>query len=452
MFGTLTKKLQGLVQNLSGKKTLTEENISDTVRDIRMALLDADVNFSVANGLVARIKEKALGSTVTKSVSAGDQFTKIVHDELIELMGSNESQLDLSGKLAVIMLCGLQGSGKTTTAAKLAKYLQKESPHKKVLLAACDLQRPAAIEQLKSLGNSIGVPVFSIEEEKNPRVVAGQAFQKAKDEGFDVLIVDTAGRLHIDDVLMNELEGVRTLLSPREVLFVASAATGQDAAKTAHEFDKRISITGTILTMLDGSARAGSAISIREVTGKPLKFEGIGERVDDLQLFHPRSMADRILGMGDVINLVKKAEAHIDAEKSKEIEKKIRKASFTYDDYLQQMGMIKKMGSMKSLLKMMPGMGALGDLDVSDKQFSQMEAMILSMTPREREERDELCHSRRKRLSKGSGVSIDDVNRMVKGFKRVKQLFKGMPAMGGKMPGMGDLMNIKKQMKGMKWR
>lgn len=448
MFGSLTKKLQGLFSGLSGKRTLSEENISDAVRDIRMALLDADVNFAVANRFVDRIKEKSIGSAVTKSVSAGDQFTKIVHDELVQLMGGDESTLNLGNKASVLMLCGLQGSGKTATCAKLAKYIQKEHGHKKILLAACDLQRPAAIQQLKTLGKSIGVDVFSIDGETNPLEVA----KKAQKENFDVLIVDTAGRLHLDDALMNELEGLKKLLDPQEVLFVANAATGQDAVRTALEFDRRVAVTGTILTMLDGSARAGAAISIFEVTGKPLKFEGIGEKVEDLQLFNPTSMADRILGRGDVINLVKKAEAHFDAEKSKEMEKKIRKASFTYDDYLQQMGMIKKMGSMKSLMKMMPGMGALGDLDVSDKQFAQMEAMILSMTPREREEQDELCHLRRKRLSKGSGVSIDDVNRMIKGFKRVKQLFKGMPGMGSKMPGLSDLKNIKNQMKGMKWR
>ncbi len=441
MFGSLTKKLQSLFSNLSGKRTLSEENISEAVRDIRMALLDADVNFTVANSFVEKIKEKSLGGSITKSVSAGDQFTKIVHDELVQLMGGDESTLDLGGKPSVLMLCGLQGSGKTTTCAKLAKYIQEEHGHKKILLAACDLQRPAAIEQLKTLGKSIGVDVFSVDGETNPLEVA----KKAREETFDVLIVDTAGRLHVDDALMKELEGLKKLLDPQEVLFVANAATGQDAVRTAVEFDKRVSFTGTILTMLDGSARAGAAISIFEVTGKPLKFEGIGEKIEDLQLFNPRSMADRILGRGDVINLVKKAEAHFDAEKSREMEQKIRKASFTYDDYLQQMGMIKKMGSMKGLLKMMPGMGSLGDLDVSDKQFAQMEAMILSMTPREREERDDLCHLRRKRLSKGSGVSIDDVNRMVKGFRKVKQLFKGMP-------GLSDLKNMKNQMKGMKWR
>lgn len=451
MFGTITKKLQGLFSSLTGKK-LTEGNIAETLVEIRKVLLEADVNFEVAKNFIEKVKEKALGVSVTRSVTAGDQFTKIVHDELVSLMGEQESELDLNGKLSSIMLCGLQGSGKTTTSGKLALYLKNKFGHKKVLLIACDLQRPAAVEQLKTIGKSIDVAVFSVDGEMDPVRVAKIAKQKAQDEGFDIIIADTAGRLHVDEKLMKELQEIKAVLEPREVLFVASAATGQDAVRTASEFDKVAGITGTILTMLDGSARAGAAISIRKVTNKPLKFEGIGERLEDFQVFHPRSMADRILGMGDVINLVKKAEAHIDAEKSKKMEEKIRKASFTYNDYLQQMGMVKKMGSMKSLLKMMPGMGALGDLDVSDKQFSQMEAMILSMTPREREEQDELSHQRRKRLSNGSGVHIDDVNRMVKGFKRVKQLFKQMPGMKGKMSGLSGLNDIKNQMKGIQWR
>ncbi len=455
MFGSLTEKLHSLFSSLSGKKALSEENVSDAVRDIRLALLDADVNFAVVSGFLKKVKEKALGEIVLKSVSPGQQFTKIVHDELIALMGTDEVPLDLNAKLSVLMLCGLQGSGKTTTCAKLASYIQANVKNKKILLAACDLQRPAAVEQLKTLGLSIGVSVFSIEGEKRAVVVAKKAFQKATDEGFDVLIVDTAGRLHIDEELMKELEEIRSVVNPREVLFVANASTGQDAPRIAAEFDKRICITGTILTMLDGNARAGSAISIREITQKPLKFEGIGEKITDLQLFNPRSMADRILGMGDVINLVKKAELHFDKEESLKMEKKLRTATFTYNDYLSQMGMVKKMGSMKSLLKMIPGLGSMGDLDLSDSQFKQMEAMILSMTPREREERDELTHLRRKRVSKGSGVSLEEVNRMVKGFQRVKQLFKSMPDMKSKMKGfsgMPDLNMLKNQLKGNQWR
>jgi signal recognition particle subunit SRP54 len=289
------------------------------------------------------------------------------------------------------------------------------------------LQRPAAVEQLKRLGEQAQVPVFFIEGEKNPLNVAKAALEKAKREGYDVLIVDTAGRLHLDEALMEELEALKSALNPQEVLFVANATTGQDAVKTAAEFDQRIGVTGTILTMLDGSARAGAAISIREVTQKPLKFEGIGEKLTDLQVFNPRSMADRVLGMGDVINLVKKAEEHFDAKESEDLEKKLRKASFTYEDYLKQMGMMKKMGSFKSLLKMIPGLPDMGDLDVSEKEFRKLEAMILSMTAEERREKVELIPSRRKRIALGSGTQVDDVNRMVKGFKRLKQFFKDMP-------------------------
>lgn len=454
MFGALTDKLQNLFSSLTGKKSLTEDNISDAVRQVRLALLDADVNYTVVSNFVKRVKEKAIGDAVMKSVTPGQQFTKLVHDELIALMGSEEAPLDLNARLAVVMLCGLQGSGKTTSAAKLASYIGRTAKGKKVLLAACDLQRPAAIEQLKKLGADIGVPVFHLEGEKSPLKMAKRAYEKAEAEGFDVLIVDTAGRLHIDEELMKELAEMKQFLEPKEVLFVANATTGQDAVKTAAEFDKRVQITGTILTMLDGNARAGAAISIREVTNKPLKFEGVGEKIADLQIFNPRSMADRILGMGDVINLVKKAQENISEEESLELEKKLKKASFTYDDYLKQMGRLKKMGSFKSLLKMIPGMSQMGDFDFSDGEFNKMEAIILSMTPDERQEVVELEHDRRKRIAKGSGVLVDDVNRMVKGFKRVKQLFKSMPDMKTqmkKMGGMPDLNEIKKQFEGKKW-
>lgn len=453
MFGALTEKLQGLFSGLAGKKTLTEDNIAEAVRQVRLALLDADVNYTVVSNFVKRVKEKAIGDAVLKSVSPGQQFTKLVHDELIELMGSVESLLDLKAKLSVIMLCGLQGSGKTTTCAKLAAYIGKTEKQKKILLAACDLQRPAAIEQLKKLGDSIGVAVFAADGEKDPQKVAQKAVEKAHAEGYDVLIVDTAGRLHIDEELMGELEAMKKFLEPREVLFVANATTGQDAVRTASEFDKRVQITGTILTMLDGNARAGAAISIREVTQKPLKFEGVGEKIGDFQVFNPRSMADRILGMGDVINLVKKAQENFDEAESRDLEKKMMKAAFTYEDYLKQMGMVRKMGSFKSILNMLPGLGGIGDLDFSDKEFNKMEAMILSMTLDERQEKEELSFSRRKRIAKGSGVHVDDINRMVKGFKRVKQLFKSMPDMKAqaKKMGLSGLSDLKKQFEGKKW-
>ncbi|MBX9743856.1 MAG: signal recognition particle protein [Chlamydiales bacterium] len=453
MFGALTDKLQSLFSSLSGKKKLTEDNIAEAVKDVRLALLDADVNYSVVSDFVKRVKEKAVGDAVLKSVSPGQQFTKIVHDELIDLMGSVEVPLDLQAKLSVIMLCGLQGAGKTTSCAKLAAYIRKTEPQKKVFLAACDLQRPAAIEQLKKLGADLQIPVFTIEGESSALKVSQKAYEKALSEGFDVLIVDTAGRLHLDEELMQELEEIQKQIKPREVLFVANATTGQDAVKTAAEFDKRVQITGTILTMLDGNARAGAAISIREVTKKPLKFEGVGEKIGDLQIFNPRSMADRILGMGDIVNLVKKAQENFDEAQSAELEQKMLKASFTYEDYLRQMGMVKKMGSFKSLLKMMPGFSSMEGFEFSDKEFGKLEAMILSMTPEERQEKDELSPHRRKRIASGSGVPIDDVNRMVKGFKRVKQLFKSMPNMKGLASKMGGLGDLKKQIEGFKkWR
>lgn len=452
MFGSLTEKFQQMFSGLMGKKTLTEDNISDAVRQVRLALLDADVNYSVASNFVKRVKEKAVGDAVIKSVSPGEQFIKLVHEELVALMGTEESPLTFQGKPYVILLCGLQGSGKTTQCAKLAAYLKNQHASKKTLLAACDLQRPAAVEQLKKLASQIDIPVFSIDGEKNPVRVAKEALQKARQEGFDILIVDTAGRLHIDEELMQQLEEIKVVVQPHEIFFVASAATGQDAVKTAVEFDKHVQITGTILTMLDGSARAGAAISIREVTNKPLKFEGIGEKIGDLQPFNPHSMADRILGMGDVINLVRKAQETIGEEESQALEKKLLKATFTYDDYLKQMSMVRRMGSLKGLLKMIPGMSGMGDMDFDEKEFNKIEAMISSMTMQERVEKVELIPNRRRRIAKGSGTTIDDVNRMVKGFKKLKQFCKEMPGLknqmmkkggkdpfGGKMPFGGKL-------------
>ena len=427
MFGSLTEKLQNLFGSLSGKKALTEESISDAVRQVRLALLEADVNYAVTSEFIKRVKEKAIGSDRLKSVGAGEQFIKLVHDELIALMGGEEVDLDLNGKISVVMVCGLQGSGKTTTCAKLAAFIGKREKHKKVLLAACDLQRPAAVEQLKKLGADHHLAVFALEGEKDPLTVAKAAREMAAREGYDVLIVDTAGRLHLDEDLMEQIAQMKRALEPREVLFVANSAGGQDAVKVAAAFDAKVALTGTVLTMLDSNARAGAAISIREVTKKPLKFEGVGERIADLQVFSPRSMADRILGMGDVVNLVKRAQDVFDEKESIELEKKLKKATFTYEDYLKQMGMVRKMGSFKSLLKMVPGFSNLGNLEFSEREFNRLEAMIRSMTPAERQEKVELEHSRRKRIAGGSGVALDDVNRMVKGFKKLKQLFKNMP-------------------------
>lgn len=437
MFGNIAETFQNIFSALSSKKVLTEESISEAVRQVRLALLDADVNYSVAKRFIQHIKEKTLGKEQVKAVQAGDQFIKIVHDELKAFMGDEEPSLEVTGHPSIFLLCGLQGSGKTTQAAKLAHYLQKKQ--KKPLLVACDLQRPAAIDQLEKLGMQIDAAVFVNREEKKPVIIAKAALEKAKKEAFDVLIVDTAGRQHLDEELMKELEKLKKALNPHETLFVANAATGQDAVKTAKAFDERIEITGTILTMLDGNTRAGAAISIKEVTGKPLKFEGIGEKITDLQLFNPHSMADRILGMGDVINLVKRAEENFDKKSAEKIEKKLRASTFSYNDFLKQMRSIKKMGSFKSLLQMMPGFSGMGDFDMPEKEMAKIEAMILSMTLDERLGLEELIPPRRKRIADGSGVSIDDVNRMVKNFKRIKQMMKKMPGFKKKMAKEGDL-------------
>lgn len=442
MLGYLTDKMQGLVSSLAGKKKLTEDNISEALSEVRLALLEADVNYGVAKTLIKKVKEKALGDEVLKSVTPGQQFIKIVHDELVALMGGGEEPLNLEGKPAVILMCGLQGSGKTTHCAKLCRFLKKSGKAKNPLLVACDLQRPAAIEQLRTLGNQIGVNVFSLPGESDPVKVVKVALMQAKAENCDVVIIDTAGRLHIDEEMMVQLEKIHGLTNPQEVLFVANATTGQDAVNVAAEFNKRVAITGTILTMLDGNTRGGAAISIREVTGKPLKFEGIGEKVDDIQVFNPMSMADRILGMGDTINLVKKAQEHFNEDEAKKMEQKLRTASFTYDDYLKQLQMVKKMGSIKGLLSMLPGMNSLKEFEIDDKQFFRIEAIIQSMTPDERMELCELVNPRRKRIASGSGTSIDEVNKLVKSFKQAKQFFKNMP----------NMKQLEKMMGGSLWR
>jgi len=428
MFGSIAEKFTGIFSSLMGKKTLTEENIADAVRDVRLALLDADVNYQVTKNFIKRVKEKVLGEQVIKSVSAGQQFVKLIHDELVTLMGGGEASLTFSEKPTVYMLCGLQGSGKTTHAAKLAKFLQKKEYRKSSLLVACDLQRPAAVEQLKRLGEQIHVPVFVKEGEANPVKVAYEALAYAQQQDIDVVILDTAGRLHIDEELMQQLRAIKTATHPTEVLFVANAATGQDAVTTAAEFDRQIGVTGSILTMLDGDSRGGAAISIFEVTQKPLKLEGIGEKLDDLQLFHAASMADRILGMGDTINLVKQAQEHVSEEEALQLEEKMRKATFTYEDYLKQIQTVRKMGSFSKLMTMLPGASQLPDFSSKEKEFYKIEAMILSMTPRERQEKDELDVARCRRIAQGSGTSLADINKLRKSFKQSKKFFKNIPS------------------------
>lgn len=434
MFGSLTEKFQGIIEKISTKRDLTEENVSEAVREVRLALLDADVNFKVVSAFIKRVKEKALGTEKTKGIKAGDQFINLVHEELIALMGSEEPEFVLKGSRHKLLLCGLQGSGKTTQAAKLANWIQKELK-KTVALIACDLQRPAAIEQLSILGKQIGVDVIVPEGESSPIKVAKRAL---KDCSADVMIFDTAGRLHIDDALMKELTQLKECIVPDEVLFVANCGAGQQAVATAQEFDERVGITASILTMLDGAARAGAAISIREVTGKPLLFEGVGEKIEDIQLFNPASMADRILGMGDVINLVKKAERQFDEAEGKKMEEKFKKASFTYEDYLKQMSMMQKMGPLRGILKMMPGMSDASMIEESEKSFTSTQSIIQSMTLRERRGLDELVPSRRKRIAKGSGTSIGDVNKLVKSFKALKKMSKQLPSLQKKFMKEGD--------------
>ncbi len=437
MFNHLAEKFSSIFSSLTGKKSLTEDNISDAVKEIRMALFNADVNYGVVKTLVKNVKEKALGERVLKAVAPGQQFASILHEEIVSLLGGEpkEEPIALLGKPAIVMLCGLQGAGKTTHAAKLAHYYKKE---KEPLLVACDLQRPAAILQLKALGEKIGVEVFAKEGERDPVKIAREGISFAKEKGHRLVILDTAGRLHVDDALMEELRSLKAAVSPQEVWFVANSAHGQDAVKTAVEFEEKIGITGIILTMLDGDARGGAALSMRQVSGKPIVFEGIGEKIEDLQLFDPRSLADRILGMGDTINLVKKAKNVISEEEAEKLEEKIRKASFTYEDYLNQMKAVRKLGSLSGLLKMLPGAHKLGNIEEKEKDFSKIEAIILSMTREERSGKKEIDLSRAQRIARGSGVDLSDVNRLKKGFVEMKKMCKGgmgkklMEKLGGK--------------------
>jgi signal recognition particle subunit SRP54 len=445
MFEALTKKFQNLFTRV---KNLTEDNLQEVVKEVKTILLSADVNFSVVEIFVAKVKTKVLGQNLIKSLSPREQFIKIIHEELVDLMGKDVSDIKLTSSPSMIMLCGLQGCGKTTQCAKLARYIQKKY-QKKPLLVACDLKRPAAIEQLRKLASDASISFFS-SEDKNPVNVVKKACDKAKEEGLDVIILDTAGRLHIDEEMMQELVDLKNTFMFDEILFVASAAIGQNAAEVAKEFAKNIDISGSILTMLDSDAKGGAAISIREVTQRPLKFEGIGEKLDDFQPFNPSSMADRILGMGDVINLARKAEENFSKEDEEDLEKKFKEASFNFDDYLKQMGMIKKMGPLSGVMKMMPGMGDFGDFDMAEDELKRVEAMIKSMTKAEREDRVELTHSRRKRISMGAGVALDEVNRMIKAFKRLKQMFKEFS--GSKKSIMANMGNLKKQMGGNLWR
>jgi signal recognition particle subunit SRP54 len=435
VFESLTEKLNSVFRSLSGRGRVTEANVSDAMRDVRKALLEADVNYNVAKQFCNEVKNAAIGAEVIKSLHPGQVMVKIVNDELTKLMGPVDTKIYfVSPGPTVIMLAGLQGCGKTTTAAKLGKYLVTQG--RKPLLAADDLQRPAAIEQLKVLGQQTNIDVYS-EDSKNSVRVAKNAVRHAKEHGYDVVVLDTAGRLHIDEQMMAEVADVARVVTPHQIYLVCDAMTGQDAVNSAKEFNERLELDGVILTKLDGDARGGAALSVKAVTGKPIKFIGVGEKLDKLEEFHPERMASRILGMGDVVTLVEKAQEEFDAEEAEKLQKKMAKGTFGFDDFLKQMQAVKKMGGVKDLLKMMPGMGPMKDLEVDDGELEQMEAIVYSMTPQERSEPDIIQSSRRRRIAAGAGVQPHDVSGLVKTFKRSRDMMKAMS--GGSLGGLKSL-------------
>jgi signal recognition particle subunit SRP54 len=424
MFENLTEKFDRAFKVLKGEGQITEINVAETLKEVRRALLDADVSFKTAKDFSERVKEKALGQNVLTSVSPGQLLIKITHDELKELMGGSASDINYQGNPGVILMSGLQGSGKTTFSGKLANYL-KTKKGKKPLLVACDIYRPAAIDQLHVVGESVGVDVFSDRGNTNAVDIAQKAIAFAKEKGFNVVIVDTAGRLAIDEEMMTEIENVKKAIAPSETLFVVDAMTGQDAVNTARTFNERLNFDGVVLTKLDGDTRGGAALSIKSEVSKPIKFVGTGEKMDALDVFYPERMASRILGMGDVVSLVEKAQEQYDEEQAKKLEKKIKKNQFDFNDFLDQIQQIKKMGSVKDLMGMIPGMGkALKDVEVSDDAFKHIEAIIRSMTPKERTNPGVLDMSRKKRIAAGSGRSLDEVNKLLKQFDQTKEMMK----------------------------
>ncbi len=427
MFESLSSQLDDVFRRLRGRGTISEGNIKDAMGEVRRALLQADVNFRVAKNFVKTVEEKAIGQSVVRSISPGQQVVKIVHDELVELMGGGASQLDLDGDPAIIMLVGLQGSGKTTASAKLASQLKKRGRHPH--LVAADVYRPAAIEQLMQLGESIGVAVFRAPDGTDPVDIAKQAVKAARKAGDDTVIIDTAGRLNIDEQLMRELERIRAAVSPNEILFVADAMTGQVAADVAKDFGDRLDFSGIILTKMDGDARGGAALSIREVSNKPIKFVSNGEKLEDLDVFHPERMASRILGMGDVVSLVERAQETIDREEAERLEERLRKKQFTLDDFLSQLQQVKKMGSLEQIIGMLPGVNSkMLDGALDDKALKHVEAIVHSMTKVERAHPDIINGSRRRRIAGGSGRSIQEVNRLLKQFDVMrKMLTRGKP-------------------------
>jgi len=428
MFENLSERIASAFKQIKGEGRITDLNVANTIKDIRKALLDADVNFKIAKEFTDKVKEKAIGQKVLTAVSPGQLMVKIVQDELTELMGGEASGLDTNGSPAIILIAGLQGSGKTTFSGKLANYLKSKG--KSPLLVAGDVYRPAAVDQLKVLGGQIGVDVYAEPENKNPKEIAENALKQAKATNKNVVIVDTAGRLAIDEAMMQEVAGLKTALQPKEILFVVDAMTGQDAVNTAKAFNDRLDFTGVVLTKLDGDTRGGAALSIKYTVQKPIKFVSSGEKMETLDIFYPDRMAQRILGMGDIASLVEKAQAQFDEEKAKKLEKKIRKNQFDFQDFLDQLQQIKKMGNLKDLMGMIPGMGkAIKDIDISDDSFKGVESIISSMTPFERSNPDIIDLSRKKRIAKGCGRDMNEVNQFFKQFDQMKQMMKGMANM-----------------------
>ena len=448
MFENLTDKFERAFKILKGQGQISEINVAETLKEVRRALLDADVNFKTAKDFTTAVKEKAIGANVLTAISPGQLMIKICHDELVELMGGNEVEINVKGNPGIILMSGLQGSGKTTFSGKLGSYL-KNKKGKNPLLVACDVYRPAAIDQLHVLGGQLGIEVYSNKEEKNPVKIALAAIQYAKSKGFNVVIVDTAGRLAVDEQMMGEIADVKNAIQPTETLFVVDAMTGQDAVNTAKAFNERINFDGVVLTKLDGDTRGGAALSIKSIVNKPIKFVGTGEKMDALDVFYPSRMADRILGKGDVVSLVEKAQEHFSEEEARKLQKRINKNQFDFNDFLSQLQQVKKMGNVKDLMGMLPGMGkALKDVDIKDDAFKHIEAIIYSMTPKERENPDLINVPRKNRLAKGSGTNIQEVNKPMKQFgdtkkmmkmmnnpANMRQMMKQMKGMGGGIPG-----------------
>jgi signal recognition particle subunit SRP54 len=437
MFENLSERLEKSFKLLKGQGRITEINIAETLKEVRRALLDADVNFKIAKQFTDTVKQKAIGQEVLKSVNPSQMMVKIVHDELVDLMGGDKTDINIKINPSVILIAGLQGSGKTTFSGKLAKWV-KSKRSKNPLLVACDVYRPAAIEQLKIIGSQVEVPVYTEPGNMDPVLIARNAVREAKMKGHDLVIIDTAGRLAIDEQMMNEISAVKQAINPHEILFVVDSMTGQDAVNTAKEFNERLDFDGVVLTKLDGDTRGGAALSIKSVVNKPIKFVSSGEKMDAIDIFYPARMADRILGMGDIVSLVEKAQEQYDAEEARRLQKKIAKDQFDFDDFINQIQQIKKMGNVKDLMSMIPGVGkAVKDLDIDDNAFKSIEAIIRSMTPGERTNPVVLNGSRRKRIAMGSGTSVQEVNKLIKQFDETRRLMKMMTKGGNVAKMMG---------------